>query len=236
MFEVVIFVLASCLTVAVVLIGTAVHAQDRERSRRLAEAKFIISILVEQHLEVLIRKRRTTLTEDEYGVTDATKWNREVQYFADNVVLPRICPEHRAVLSDKLTLTNVFQEILEERVAAAQSDTDVLCVTASSPLEYERMCSARLTTLGWKTTVTKGSGDQGVDILAHKGHKSVAIQCKFYNGPVGNKAVQEVLAGKQYYGLIAAAVVTNATFTPSARALADSTGVTLLHDSQLDQL
>ena len=61
--------------------------------------------------------------------------------------------------------------------------------------------------------LTKGSGDQGVDIIAEKDGVKYAFQCKRYDKPVGSKAVQEVFAGKFFYHCHAAVVVTNNYFT-----------------------
>ncbi len=59
------------------------------------------------------------------------------------------------------------------------------------------------------------------------------FQCKKYAQPVGNGAVQEIAAGKQHEQADIAAVVSNATYTPSAKQLAGTTGVYLLHYSEL---
>lgn len=74
---------------------------------------------------------------------------------------------------------------------------------------------------------TKGSGDQGVDIIAERDSIKYAFQCKRYDKPVGNKAVQEVFAGKFFYHCHAAIVVTNNYFTQSAKELANENGVVL---------
>jgi restriction system protein len=50
---------------------------------------------------------------------------------------------------------------------------------------------------------------------------------------VGNKAVQEVFAAKRHEQAHHAAVVTNNDFTRSARQIAATTDVTLLHHDQL---
>ena len=76
-------------------------------------------------------------------------------------------------------------------------------------------------------TVTPGSGDQGVDITASKGGKKYGIHCKYYEGTVGNKAVQEVYAGIAYYGCDIAMVITNSTFSKSAVELASRLNVIL---------
>lgn len=94
--------------------------------------------------------------------------------------------------------------------------------------EFESFCADLLKNQGFeKVKVTKGSGDQGVDILAEKNMVKYAIQCKRYNQPVGNKAVQEIAAGRSFYNCNTAVVMTNNTFTPAAIELADKLGVTL---------
>ena len=99
--------------------------------------------------------------------------------------------------------------------------------------EFEEMLYRRMTAAGYACELTPETGDQGVDIIvALNGHK-VAIQCKLYSGPVGNDAVQEVFAGRMFYGCDISAVVTNAEFTGAARRLSASTGVALLHYTQL---
>ena len=87
--------------------------------------------------------------------------------------------------------------------------------------------------LDWETLVTPKSGDQGADLIIEKYGLKFVVQCKFYNNPVGNKAVQEVIAAKGFYDAWGAIVVTNSDYTKSARQLAESHGVILLHDSQI---
>lgn len=87
--------------------------------------------------------------------------------------------------------------------------------------QYEKRCAKFLQENGFRDiTVTPGSGDQGIDITASKGGKKYGIQCKYYEGTVGNKAVQEAYAGAAYYGCEVAMVITNSTFSKSAAELA----------------
>ena len=104
-----------------------------------------------------------------------------------------------------------------------------------SPLAYERHCAEVLRYAGWHATVTCATGDQGIDVLARKGNVRLVIQCKLYASPVGNSAVQQALAGREYARAHYAAVVSNAAYTASARALARRTGVLLLHHRDLAQ-
>ena len=93
--------------------------------------------------------------------------------------------------------------------------------------EFENFIASLFSQMGYKTTVTKKSGDQGVDILAEKNGVITAIQAKCYNQPVGNKAVQEIVAGIKYYGAKRGIVATNNTFTSSAKKLAKANGIAL---------
>lgn len=95
-------------------------------------------------------------------------------------------------------------------------------------LQFEHRCAELLRYRGFhKVIVTKGSGDQGIDIIAHKNGTKYGIQCKFYSYPVGNKAIQEAYAGADFYDCDAALVMTNSTFTRAAVELADKLDVQL---------
>lgn len=94
--------------------------------------------------------------------------------------------------------------------------------------QYEYECAKMLRSKGFtKVTVTKGSGDQGIDVIACSGGKKYGIQCKYYTSPVGNHAVQEAFAGARYYNCDVAVVMTNNTFTSAAKELARKTNVLL---------
>lgn len=97
-----------------------------------------------------------------------------------------------------------------------------------SGYEYEEECAEYLRQNGFTDVdVTSKSGDQGVDIIAWKDGLKYGIQCKHYQGAVSNKAVQEVCTGAKHYKCDIAVVMTNSTFTESAKELAHSVGVKL---------
>lgn len=116
-------------------------------------------------------------------------------------------------------------------------DDNIVCSTnITNPFDYEKQIANILKDMGFNAYATKGSGDQGADVLATKNNVKFAIQCKMYSGPVGNKAVQEVNAARNFYNCDYAVVVTNATYTKSAHIAAKACNVILLHESQLDKL
>lgn len=93
---------------------------------------------------------------------------------------------------------------------------------------FELWCAALLESYGFTgVQVTRGSGDQGVDVLAQKDGHRYAIQCKRYNSSLGNKPVQEVFTGMQLYHCDIGVVMTNSYFTAGAKTAASATGVLL---------
>lgn len=101
-------------------------------------------------------------------------------------------------------------------------------------IDFEFWCANQLEKQGWRANVTKASGDQGVDIEAWRGGFCVVVQCKRYNQPIGNKAVQEVYAGKQHRYANAAAIIGTGGFTKSAIELAIATSVKLFDAEEIE--
>jgi len=103
--------------------------------------------------------------------------------------------------------------------------------------QFEAYCAKLLRRNGFhRVEVTRGSGDQGIDILAYKKRKKYGIQCKCYSYYLGNKAVQEAYAGMKFYECDKAVVLTNQYFTNSAVALAEKTDVLLWNRIILNEL
>jgi len=103
--------------------------------------------------------------------------------------------------------------------------------------EFEEYIAELLVRNGYHhVEVTRGSGDQGVDILAEKDEISYAIQCKHYTSKIPNKAVQEAYAGARFYGCDVPVVLTNSYFFPSAMELGDEIGVELWDREELKRL
>lgn len=96
--------------------------------------------------------------------------------------------------------------------------------------QFEHWCADLLKKNGFTSVeVTRGSGDQGVDITAIKDGINYAIQCKCYSSNLGNTSIQEVNTGKTIYHCQVGVVMTNRYFTANAKQAAEATG-TLLWD------
>jgi restriction system protein len=101
-------------------------------------------------------------------------------------------------------------------------------IDAMSGVQFEDYIAARLRRTGWHVRVTPMVGDYGVDLIADRDGKSVAIQCKRHNKPVGVAAVQQVVSGALYHGCTKSIVVSNQEFTTAARQLAYTHGCQLI--------
>ena len=103
--------------------------------------------------------------------------------------------------------------------------------------QFEHFCADILRKNGFENVeVTQGSGDHGIDILAEKDDITYAIQCKRYDKPIGNDAVQQAIAGKGFYHRDIAVVMTNRNFTPQAIEEAKALGVKLWDRDRLNKM
>jgi restriction system protein len=202
--------------------------------RKARQQRTGIRKLVRTHLKTLVLKRARGFTRDDYGRLVDSGWSKEIAYFYDNVIPESLRTEHG--LSDVADL--IEQEIakLPESTIEQWTMASVTASAIASGEEFEHFVSDQLEGSGWRVRHTGKSGDQGADLVAEKPGVSVAVQCKLYTQPVGNKAVQEALAAQRYYATDHAAVISNAAFTKSAVQLARSADVLLVHTSDLDTL
>ena len=121
-----------------------------------------------------------------------------------------------------------------------------MCVsTSNNPVDFDNMeghafehfCADLLKKNGFSSvTVTPGSGDHGIDILAEKDDITYAIQCKCYSSNIGNSAVQQAHTGKSLYKRDVAVVITNRYFTNQATEEAHHLGVKLWDRNKLKEL
>ena len=103
--------------------------------------------------------------------------------------------------------------------------------------DFEYYCADLLAANGFlEVEVTKGSGDFGADILAEKDGITYAVQCKCYDKPIGVKAVQEVYAGRDFYGRMVGVVMTNQYFTQPAVELAQKLNIMLWDRGYVDSM
>ncbi len=109
-------------------------------------------------------------------------------------------------------------------------------IDSMSGLEFENYLEKVFRNIGYYVKLTPKVNDQGADLILTMGGVKTAVQAKRYSKPVGNKAVQEVISAREYYGCDKALVVTNNKFTKSAEELARVTNVSLWSGNFLKKL
>lgn len=209
---------------------------ERLRQRQLADEdrlKATKSVFLEKltiHENTLLKKLQQTLYKDDYGQLVFDRWIAERNYFIDKVLV--IECTHLLDVLDRSSIEGV----IDDRIIARLHEPlppEQINIESITALEFEHHCASLLKISGWDAKVTQASGDQGIDIIAKFGALTAVFQCKKYSQPVGNAAVQEVIAGKAFENAHVAAVVSNASYTPAARQLAAAADIHLLHFDEL---
>ena len=163
----------------------------------------------------------------------------EVMYGIDLTAIIRVIKDVKFVQPMKEIINEKINDLL--RIFSAKgldaseiysSDNDAL-ESFLTPLQFEQRVADEFQRLGFTSYTTKGSGDQGADVIADYNGTVHVVQCKMYSGTVGNKAVQEVYAAKGFYNADGAVVVTTGIYSKSANSLAQKLGVILIHYDDL---
>ena len=185
------------------------------------------NLKIEEYKDILVKKYRQLAYKDDYGIIKTNKYEAELKYFMDNVVD-----------SEKIMSKEMRSCIIEKIINYMKENVNLneTLFSVNNPYEFEQKCAQILNENGWNARATSKSLDQGVDVIAEREGITVVIQCKLYNKPVGNKAVQEIIAGRDFYKADFAVVVSNSTYTISARQLAQNCNVLLMNVDELKTL
>lgn len=163
-----------------------------------------------------------------FAVAICASWRKEI-----------VAKISTAMQNRKKAFEESIEPIIQERIITEDMEptippeprhvpSEMELVDAMEGHAFEYWCADLLRKNGFaNVSVTRGSGDQGVDVLAEKDGIRYAVQCKCYSKDLGNTPVQEVSAGKVFYHCQIGAVLTNRYFTKGAKELAESTGILL---------
>jgi len=125
-------------------------------------------------------------------------------------------------------VVGLFLALLLSREVRRRPDASLRAIDTMTGTQFEDYVAARLRRAGWQVTFTSVSGDYGVDLIAERDDKSVAVQCKRHGKPVGVAAVQQVVAGARHHGCTKSIVISNQEFTQAAKQLALTHGCQLI--------
>lgn len=237
------FVLLALLTgVAIANHRMEKAAHSRREVEKLHRLMFIAKPLhdaMERHRDAVSRRLHQIAWKDAYGGWVTTKWRKELDYFFDTNVRANldqgVTSAEVLELRDQLYWSFGFEDDrfdtfwLDEFLA----ETGGAATPTNNGLAFEREIGAILAQAGYSVSFTPASGDQGVDLMAERRGERLAVQCKDYQAPVGNDAVQQVFSGGAFYRAQRNVVVARRGFTISALQLANSLGVICAGPSEL---
>lgn len=124
----------------------------------------------------------------------------------------------------------------KEKARIAEIERLLRSGVPENALEFEKWVAVQMMSLGWGAQTTRGSGDQGIDVIAERNGIRIGFQCKGVSKPASNKAVQEVIAGGRFHNIDNLVVVSTADFTKSAKQLAKAADLTLMHPFNIKKI
>ncbi len=159
-----------------------------------------------------------------------------------------INPTNRDKISNKEVI-NILQDAqncfagrtnFKDFIHFSMDDIDDICAIEGTKRKgdlFEQYC-ARLLELNLFTNikVVGGSGDKGADIIAWKGHKKVAFQCKCYSHTVPYSAFEQIVTARKNFGASEGILLTNNYFSKQTQKLAPEHQIYLWDRKKLQKL
>lgn len=215
-----------------------------ERRRKLLPKNYLDKFL--QHAEIKYGRK------DKYGNQNTDSFEKEIKEYlimitkqdtdksVKNSVDAYIRGRNYPALNEdyKWLISTLRLEFIEHHEKKEQKllSGELVNFASMSGIEFERYISRTLEKKGYQVDLTPESWDQWADIIARKNDKVIVIQAKNYSKPVWNKAVQEVIGAIKYYDGTEWWVITNSTFTSSAKDLARVNGIILMEWFEWNQI
>jgi restriction system protein len=213
----------------VIFIASVISLPISIRYRKNLKAKGIE--IINSHARTLAIKYQQLVYTDEYGKIIDYAFIKEANRFCNHVLY----------VDGGRTMSNVIKindalELINKAIQPYLNESNNEFEDNMDGRAFEVFIENEMKSRGWIVNRTPATGDQGIDLICSRKGLKIGLQCKCYSNAVGNKAVQEAIAGLKYYGLNRAAVISNAKFTEAAKRLSNAAGIILLHHSELDKL
>lgn len=135
------------------------------------------------------------------------------------------------VMTAAIVIAKLARLIRFRRQEVALKDIDVM-----DGLAFERCVADMLHKQGFSRVRLTEHYDLGVDIVAEKHGTKWGIQVKRYNGLVKANAVRQVVTALNAYGCERSMVITNSTYSNTARRLAQTNHCVLVDRARLSEL
>lgn len=206
-----------------------VKAKDAKRIKSQQWNNFLeqLQTSLDTHKAQLISNIRKSYVVNEYGTVELDDRDKEIARYLRSVKLYS--------KAEAIGYRRVYGYIKTWATREVKK-TSINTPLPNNGIDFEYWVADRFNERNWSAQVTQGSGDQGVDVVVNIGALRVAVQCKLYTGSVGNKAVQEVLAGMSFFDLDKGVIISTGKYTKSAHALAEKNNILLLAPEDIPYL
>ena len=209
--------------------------RNSNRKKKLEKFEKLIICYIKKHENALTLKKSQLTYYDEYGCLIDSKWDKEIKHFVLNVLGIESVRGNSKVAKDNFIY---YKNLINRNIPLVNISLPEFNTTKNnqeSGLDFEKNVGERFIKNGFYVKYTPKSNDQGVDIIVKTlNNNTLVIQCKYYSSKIGNQAVQEIISGRVFYNAKFAAVITNNEYTTSAKQLAKTANVYLLHETQID--
>jgi restriction system protein len=126
-------------------------------------------------------------------------------------------------------LVIIYNLVKRFKTWAWKRNPDMTVVDNMTGIEFEHYVARLLEAQGYKNIRLTEEYDFGIDIIAFKDGTTWGIQVKRYSNMVKAAAIRQAVTALKYYKCDKAMVVTNSTFSNTAKRLADSNGCMLIN-------
>lgn len=120
----------------------------------------------------------------------------------------------------KAWVSEKLKEIEKTRKADARKKARLLktesYLSSIDPFELENLCLILFAKLGYEAKPTPRSHDNGVDGFLRKGGRLTILQCKRYQGVIGEPAMRDLLGAMKHFSASEAIIVTTGRLTSQA--------------------
>ena len=204
------------------------------KGRAIETLQWELEDLIHDDIRLVASAYRSSISSNSFGKKNYTKFKKELlEHLLDNTDSKDVLYYAQNLGDFEVPDHTIFE--IERAINDFTKDEEF--DDEMDPYVYEHFCAEQFLIAGWDDAeATSGSSDQGVDVIAKRGDDFLVGQCKKYQKPVGNSAVQEIVAGMGYYGANIGVVISNAGYTNSAKKLAEANNIKLIHHAEIKNL
>ncbi len=101
------------------------------------------------------------------------------------------------------------------------------------PIAFEKYVGTLFARRGYRVEDTQASADEGIDLIVRQGRRMAVVQCKRYQGSVGQPVVRDLYGVMLHTGAVEAYLVTTGTVTAAARRWAEGKPIHLIDQHRL---